>query len=230
LQKRHDIANDQFLAKEKAMKSNLWILWGFLLVLAGGLFLLDSLNLLELSGVFWGVVLGIGGLAFLSVYFADREHWWALIPGCTLLSVSALILLEGLFPDIVGDWGGSIVLGGIGLSFLLTFLTNRENWWALIPGGVMVTLAFVVGLDAFLADVETGGVFFLGLGLTFALVGLIPTPQGYMRWAFIPAVILLIIGLLIVVAMTSLINYLWALALIAAGLFLLVRALRTRRE
>jgi hypothetical protein len=211
------------------MKSNLWILWGLLLVLAGGLFLLDSLNVLELGDVFWGVILGIGGLAFLSVYFANREHWWALIPGCTLLSVSALILLDRFLPNGVGDWGGSIVLGGIGLSFLLIYFSNREFWWAVIPGGVMATLAFVVGLDEVLGDVEMGGVFFLGLGLTFALIGLLPSPQGNMRWAFIPAAILGIIGLLIVVALSSLINYIWALALIAAGLILLVRAFRPRR-
>jgi hypothetical protein len=70
----------------------------------------------------------------------------------------------------------------------------------------------------------------LGLGLTFALVGLVPTPEGQMRWAFIPAVILTIIGLLILVALSSLINYIWAVALIAGGLIIILRAFRTRRN
>lgn len=211
------------------MKSNLWIFWGFLLVLAGVLFLLDSLNFIAIGEVIWGVLLGVGGLAFLTVYFAWRANWWALIPGFVLLAIGSLILLERALPGGLGNWGGSIVLGGIGLAFLAVYLSNREFWWALIPAGVMATLALVVGLESALGGVEIGGVFFLGLALTFALVGLLPNPQGAMRWAFIPAVILGVIGLLIMVAMTTVINYLWSLALIAAGLILLVRAFRTRR-
>jgi hypothetical protein len=212
------------------MKSNLWILWGLLLILAGGVFLLDNLNLIEIGGFVWGILIGIGGLAFLSVYAAMRENWWALIPGVILLSVAALILADSFLPQGSGEWGGSIVLGGTGLAFLLVFLSNREFWWALIPAGVMITLACVVGLEDVLGGVETGGVFFLGLGLTFALVGLVPTPEGQMRWAFIPAVILTIIGLLILVALSSLINYIWAVALIAGGLIIILRAFRTRRN
>jgi hypothetical protein len=205
-------------------------LWGLLLILAGGVFLLDNLNLIEIGGFVWGILIGIGGLAFLSVYAAMRENWWALIPGVILLSVAALILADSFLPQGSGEWGGSIVLGGTGLAFLLVFLSNREFWWALIPAGVMITLACVVGLEDVLGGVETGGVFFLGLGLTFALVGLVPTPEGQMRWAFIPAVILTIIGLLILVALSSLINYIWAVALIAGGLIIILRAFRTRRN
>jgi hypothetical protein len=210
------------------MKSNLWIFWGLLLVLAGGIFLVDTLGIFEIGEVIWGVLLAVGGFAFLSVYASNREHWWALIPGCTLLSVATIIFIGEFVPGGTGDWVGSIVLGGIGLSFVLIYLNNREHWWALIPGGVMVTLAFAIALDNVLAGVEIGGIFLVGLGLTFALIGIVPTPQGQMRWAFIPAAILGIIGLLILVAMTSLINYIWAIALITGGLIILYRAYRTR--
>jgi hypothetical protein len=218
------------IKKENAMKSNLWVFWGLLLVVAGGVFLLDSLNMIEIGGLVWGLIIGLGGLAFLSVYAAMRENWWALIPGVILLSVAALILVESLLPQGAGEWGGMIVLGGTGLAFLLVYLTNREFWWALIPAGVMITLACVVGLEGLIGDAEIGGIFLLGLGLTFALVGLVPTPEGHMRWAFIPAVILAIIGLLILVAMSSLINYIWAVGLIAVGLVIILRAFRTRRS
>lgn len=75
---------------------------------------------------------------------------------------------------------------------------------------------------------ETGGIFFLGLGLTFLLVAIIPTPEGQMRWALIPAVILLVMGLLLTAALTQLINFIWPLALILLGLFLVLRAFRGR--
>ncbi len=71
-----------------------------------------------------------------------------------------------------------------------------------------------------------GGVFFLGLGLTFVLVGLLPSPQGKMGWAFIPAAVLLVMGIVLIGAFTALTNYVWALALIAIGIWLLLRALR----
>lgn len=208
------------------MRSTLNILWGLLLVLAGALFLLDNLGFVDVQGNIVGVIIGVGGLAFLSVYLADREHWWAIIPGMTLLGVAALILAGSYFPRLTDRWGGSFVMVGIGLAFLLIYLTRREFWWALIPAGVMGTLAVVIGLDDIIQGIETGGIFFLGLGLTFAIVALIPNPQGSMKWAYIPAGILGGIGLLILIVSSAVINYLWAVLLIAVGLFLLLRAVR----
>jgi hypothetical protein len=215
--------------KESKMRSTLNVLWGLLLVFAGALFLLDNLGLIEVRGAIWGVMIGVGGFAFLSVYLADREHWWAIIPGMTLLGVAALILMGSYFPRMTDRWGGSFVMGSIGLAFLIIYLAKREFWWALIPAGVMGTLAAVIGLSDILPGIETGGIFFLGLGLTFAVVALIPNPQGSMKWAYIPAGILGGIGLLILIAWTAVINYLWALGLIAVGLFLLLRAIRPAR-
>ena len=68
------------------------------------------------------------------------------------------------------------------------------------------------------------------IGLTFALVGLLPTPRGprSVRWAFIPALVLLIMGGVIFAAAEQLINYLWPVALILAGLYLVWRTFRPR--
>ncbi len=211
------------------MRTTLNVFWGLLLVLAGALFLLDNLNLIEVQGMIWGVLIGIGGFAFLSVYLADREHWWAIIPGMTLLGIAALILVSSYFPRLTDRWGGSIVMGAIGLAFLLIYLARREFWWALIPAGVMGTLAAVIGLSDIFEGIATGGVFFLGLGLTFAIVALVPSPQGSMKWAYIPAGILGGIGLLILITSTAVIGYLWAVGLIVIGVFLLLRALRPTR-
>ena len=57
------------------------VLWGLLLVAAGVLFLLNSTGTISIGDYQWAIILVIGGLAFLSVFLADREHWWALIPG-----------------------------------------------------------------------------------------------------------------------------------------------------
>jgi hypothetical protein len=203
--------------------------WGVLLIIGGIIFLLDNLGIFTIGETFWGVILGVAAIGFLSVYLSNRENWWALIPGMILLSVSALIIINAIFPGDTGALGGVIVLGGIGLAFLLIYLTNRENWWAIIPAGVMLTLSVVVLLGEAFSGIEVGGIFFLGLGLTFGLVAIIPTPHGQMKWAFIPAGIMIVMGLLITAALSPLINYIWPSALILAGLLLVFRAYIWRR-
>lgn len=203
--------------------------WGVLLIIGGIIFLLENLGIVAIGEAFWGILLGVAAIGFLSVYLTNRENWWALIPGMILLSVSALIILNTIFPGGTGELGGVIVLGGIGLAFLLIYLTNRENWWAIIPAGVMLTLSIVVLLGEVISGFEVGGIFFLGLGLTFALVAILPTPHGQMKWAFIPAGVMIVLGLLITAALSPLINYIWPVALILAGLFLVFRAYVWRR-
>src|SRR3990172_11604978 len=143
------------------------ILWGCLFIVGGVLFLLQNLGFLWLGDLFWTGLLGLGSLFFLSFFLQNRAHWWALIPGFTLLSLMTVTLLNWLIPDLGGSWGGSVILGGIGLSFFIIYLVDKANWWALIPGGVLLTLAATVGLEQFFPGLETAGVFFLGLGLTF---------------------------------------------------------------
>lgn len=202
------------------------ILWGGLLILAGLFFLLQNIGLFRLGDLFWSLMMGLAGIFFLSLFIQNRANWWALIPGCTLLGVAVVIGLGVLWPAAEDVLGGSIVLGSIGVSFIIIYLLDRQNWWALIPAGVMGTLTIVAGLDNILPGMETGGVFFLGLGATFALLALVPTPQGSMRWAWIPAFVLLLMGFLLIVAVTNLINYIWPVALIIAGGLLVFRTFR----
>jgi hypothetical protein len=176
--------------------------------------------------------MGGAGLFFLYVYLADRANWWALIPGIILLDLAVVVALSLTRLALLEDWAGPLVLGGIGLSFWAVYLARREHWWAIIPGGVLFTLAAVAGMDTVFQRMErrvdTGGVFFVGLGLTFALVGLLPIPRGRMRWAFIPALVLVIMGLFIFAAAEQLLNYLWPVALILFGLYLVFRTFRPR--
>jgi hypothetical protein len=204
------------------------ITWGVLLILGGLLFLLQNLELIVIGNLIWGLLFALGGFIFLSVYLSQREHWWSLIPGFVLLSLAGVVILGYLFPNLEARFGGSLFLAGIGLAFWLIYLTNRSHWWAIIPGGVLFTLVVVSGLDTVMAD--TGGLFFLGLGLTFALVAILPTPEGRMRWAFIPAGILSLMGVLLVAAAGEMINIVLPAFLILLGIFLVFRTLVPRRE
>jgi hypothetical protein len=205
------------------------ILWGLLLILAGVLFLLDLTGYISIGDYQWAIILGIGGLAFFSVFIADRKQWWALFPSFGLLIGAAVLFLETAFPELPGDLGGAIALGGIGLAFLIIYLINTENWWALIPAGALISLSLGLGLSVFIDGLEVGGVLLIGLGLTFGLIGLVPTQQGRMRWAFIPALILLAIGVIILLASFNLFLYLWPLGLIAVGVLIIYGVLKTRK-
>ncbi len=200
------------------------VLWGLLLVLAGILFLLNSIGTITIGDYQWAIILGIGGLAFLSVFLADRQQWWALFPSFGLLLGGTILFLESAFPGLSDDFGGVIALGGIGLVFLLIFLTNIKNWWALIPAGVLLSLAVML-----LLGFESGGVFLIGLGLTFGVLGFVPTEHGRMRWAFIPAVVLILVGIFVTLAVYDLFALLWPLALIAAGVMIIYFVIKTRR-
>jgi len=199
-------------------------LWGLLLVLAGILFLLNSIGTITIGDYQWAIILGIGGLAFLSVFLADRQQWWALFPSFGLLIGGTILFLESAFPGLSDDFGGAIAMGGIGLVFLLIFITNIKNWWALIPAGVLLSLAVML-----LLGFESGGIFLIGLGLTFGVLGFVPTEHGRMRWAFIPAVVLILIGIFVTLAIYDLFALLWPLALIAAGLVIIYFVIKTRR-
>ena len=206
------------------------IFWGGLLILAGVIFLLENMGLITIGELIWAILLGCGGIAFLTVFITDRQHWWALIPGCALVGVSITLFLEFFWPQAGSVTSGLIILGSIGLAFLIIYLLNWENWWALIPAGVLFTLAVVAVLDEVYPQMDTGSVFFVGLGLTFAALALLPNPIGQMRWAFIPAVILIVIGIVMAAVQFPVLSVVFALALIVVGIFFLFRAFQWRRE
>ncbi len=216
------------------------IVGGVLLIAAGVLFLLQSLGFITQGvDVLLAVLMGVGGLFFMALFLlGPAQRWWAAIPGIILLDLTALTALELLFPGLgcsvpVGglvlscsNLAGAGFLAGIGLSFWVVYAANRNQWWAVIPGGVLLTLAAVAAVGSAGQGTATGGLFFLGLAATFMLVGVLPAPHGRMGWAFIPAGIFGVLGLALLLSRTALINYAWALALIGVGLFLFIRALR----
>jgi hypothetical protein len=221
------IATNNMNIKPKITESR--ILWGGLLILAGILFLIQNLGFLRVGDLFWALLLLAASLFLLSLFIREKTNWWALIPGLTLLGIAAAVALSIFAPRYSDLWSGSIVLGGIGLGFLGVYIAERRHWWAIIPCGVLLTLAASAGLAHFINnDMANLGVFFLGIGVTFSAVALLPSPQGEMTWAWIPAGILLVLGGIFLVFSEKLLNYLWPLALILLGAFLILRTLRRK--
>ncbi|MFN2113928.1 MAG: hypothetical protein ACK2TT_12490, partial [Anaerolineales bacterium] len=189
------------------------LVWGSLLVLAGILFLLQEFQILGSAFQYlWVILMAAGAGVFLWIYLTKKDQWWAIIPGLTLVGLS-LVGLEDLVPAIPsGDWTGAIFLGCIGLAFWLVYLRRREQWWAIIPGGVLLTLALVAGFESLSGWTDV--MFFLGMGVTFALVALLPNQTHDTRWAFIPAGILALLGIGLFGPIQSAFNYIWPVLLV----------------
>jgi hypothetical protein len=194
------------------------ILVGATLILGGVMMLLDQTGILKGAvNLFWAAILAIAAAIFLFWFFSDRSRWWAAIPGFTLAGLAASFLLL----DRIG-WGGLAFLGGIGLGFWAIFFKERARWWAIILGGVLLTLGVTSVMGEAYGVVNSGGVFLVGLGLTFVTVALL----AKMKWAFIPAAVLLLLGFFLGTPFVGVMEFIWIGVLLVAGVILVVSAFR----
>lgn len=121
------------------------------------------------------LLLGLG-LGFWNIYFIDRgQHWWAIIPGGFMLALGAVIALSSRITDM--ELLAAVLFAGLGLTFfLLYWLAGAgRHWWALAPGGVLLTFAlFIFALQGLAVDSSTARWWPLLLilaGLGIGLVG-----------------------------------------------------------
>ena len=201
------------------------LLLGTLLVLGGLLSLLDALGIISnAGGIFWGSIFAAGGLIFLYMLVNNRENWWAAFPAFTLLGLA----LSSFLPESLEAFDGLVFFAGISLGFWWVYFTGTDRWWAIIPAGVLLTLGIVSAVDNSAAGIETGGLFFLGLGLTFILVAILPGDKTVRSWALIPGVILLVFGALLGTPYRGFTDYLWPGILILLGGYFVIRFFKNR--
>jgi hypothetical protein len=190
-------------------------LLGGALVAVGVLALLGTLGLAPaLSNVVGVALFAALGVAALALARRTGSHW-AMAAAFPAFGLALAILLPG-------DAGGAAFLWSLAAGFLSLFLAERSRWWALIPSGVLLTLGTIAAWGGGTGDATGGVLFFLGLALTFAAVWKLPPhPQA---WAVYPAAALA--GIAVLVG-TMAGGWLLPLALIAVGVYLVVRAQRT---
>ena len=201
------------------------IIGGVLLIGAGVIFLLSNLGMITLNwALFVGPMFAIAGLIFLLVFITNTDEWWALIPGFVLIGIGINAFMGQWLGASDGRVSGAIFLGFVGLPFFFIYLSHHDHWWAIIPGGVLLTLA---GVTLFTGNpLLEGGLFFMGLALTFALVYILPKPSGKLTWALFPAGILFLVALVVTLGATDLLGYIPPIALLLAGGYLIIRAIR----
>lgn len=109
--------------------------WGWLI--PTGIFAGTAITLFLVNRGVQGAVLGapvlLGiGLPFLAPFLMKpRKNWWALIPVWVFTVIVALLFLVDR--PIRGEAIGSLVLWSVALPFLIVYLIDRSQWWALIP-------------------------------------------------------------------------------------------------
>lgn len=215
------------------MKSFSWrIIIGAVLVLFGVLALLQSLGVLQYEGTLWGVFFGLvfaaAGAGFMMALFQDKvNHWWAAIPGMTLIGLGVLMTLAVLNvkPD---ELLPAIFMGCIGASFLIVYLLDRTRWWAIIPGGAVTSIAVMI------LFAQTGSwpavILFGGLAISFGLVAMTVRPGDRSRsWAWYPALAMLVLAAIVASTAGPLPGLIWPILLIAAGLGMVAWTLMGKR-
>lgn len=207
--------------------------WALFLVLVGVFLLLKNLGVFkEWGDVIWGGLFAAVGLGFLVWFLFNAGGWWRAIPGFTLLSIGTMTVLEARGMEL-GRWGAGMVLFGVALGFWASLLARRENWWAIIPGGVLTVVGLLVGLEESLGRLSWLGLFFVGLGLVFALLYFLPSVRLNTRWAAVPMAALILVGLVTLVSALSpaqTVLQWWPVLLLAGGLGLLAGSLGRRGE
>jgi hypothetical protein len=202
------------------------------LITLGALFLLQTLGVIDTElSLLWAVLFAAGGITFLYFYYLNREQWWAMIPGFTMLGIAAIIAVAEYGPSELRNVAGGIFMLSVGLSFMFIFLRNRQMWWSVIPMGFCLTIGVMIMSEPVLSRSDvTGAIFFLGGALTFGLLGFLPSSEGNLSWAFIPALVMLGIGGMILATAFQAFQIFGAAALILVGISLIVRIFMQREQ
>ncbi|MDH5507542.1 MAG: hypothetical protein OEZ02_10005 [Anaerolineae bacterium] len=213
-------------------KLKLQKLLGTLLIISGGLLLLQKFNYLQgnFGNIFLALSFGFTGYIFFRFYITHRSQWWSMLISLIMFSLAITNILSLIQPDLSNLYNLSVSYFVVGLGFLLIYISNRLHWWAVIPSGLLFTLGAISLVEnSPPPGIETGGVLFLGLGITFLLLSFLPTPYGRVRWALYPALPLLLIGTFLTFEQTSsYLDYTWPAIIILAGLYFLWGAFRRK--
>ncbi|KAA3620410.1 MAG: hypothetical protein DWQ05_00265 [Calditrichaeota bacterium] len=214
-------------------KSNNQVIGGIFLIAIGAILFLNELRYPFLDGAVWGafVIFVFSMIAFWG-YFQDRAPW-KLILGIFLLFLAAIILAEQM-GYIYGDYRGAFVLWSLAAAFLGVFFIKRDQWWALIPAGVLATLGLIVTLEAgwYFNDDFIPVILFFGFSTPFWILFFLRNDTNKLGWAIWPAAILLIFSVMLLgkVYFWDFEEFFFPGLLILIGGLLIFRSLRKDRN
>jgi len=201
-------------------------------LIPGGVMLFLALTTLlaDSAGGEWigSMFLFLIGLSFLVVYLNNRTRTWALLVAYILGVLSIAPAMSSGGGDTAAYFG-SVFLFAIALPFFVIYFRSAENWWAIIPAGVMTTLSIIAGLAiaGLIRNENQGGYanafLMFGLAITFAVVWL----RHAKEWAKVVTIVLTALAVASVF-FASYTEIFWPVAIILAGGYLLFTAMRPK--
>lgn len=205
---------------------------GLILILAGTFLSLEQFGLIPGSarnGLF-GALLAAAAIALFTLYITNTSRWWAAMVGFFVSGLAISSLLSTLMPEVGERLSGPLFLASMSLGFASVYITNREMWWALIPSGVMLSLAAVAYFESVPGELpfQPAGLLFIGLGLTFMLLSTIKSGGQRLSWGIYPGIPLFIFGLMLALGTEQSWAIVGPLMLIAGGAWLLYSSLRKK--
>jgi hypothetical protein len=201
-------------------------------LIPGGIMLFLALTTLvvDSAGGAWVGVFALLMIAvsFLAVYLNNQSRIWALIVAYVFAVISIAPLMSTVGRN--ANYFGAILLLAIALPFFVVYLRSATRWWAIIPAGVLTTVALIVTLaiSGFIRSQTEGGyvnaLMMGGLAATFAVIGW----RHAKTWAKIVTIVLAVLA---VASFIFANNYLVAgpVAIILLGGYLLFTALRPKK-
>jgi hypothetical protein len=147
------------------------LFWGILLVGGGAVALAQQLGYLDQfpeSAWMWVFAL-VSVVAFISYFTSGLKEWGWLFPAGIFGGLAVTIALAVNNVDSAAV--ASPLFFGLFIPFAAAYLTDRtKNWWALIPGGVMLFLAMTTLLVDNVGGEWVGSLFLFLIGLSFLVV------------------------------------------------------------
>jgi hypothetical protein len=182
---------------------------GLILIAIGAMALLGNIGILgDMPTTIFALGMGAAGVYLIRAFFKNHKQIWTSIVGFTFLGLA--------LASITGAMSGFYFLGMIGLGFAMIYRLEHKQWWAVIPGGVLLTLALMAGSEVIFPRWDAGPLFFLGLAATFGYLYV----NARKKWAVYPALALLVVALL---GVTFTGGWILPILLIGAGLYALNR-------
>jgi hypothetical protein len=169
------------------------------------------------------------GLSFVVVYLNNRTRQWALLVAYILFVLSIAPAMASFSGDTAAYFGSVFLLAIAVPFFVVYFRSEQQNWWAIIPAGVMTTLAVIttLAIAGWIRDAESGGqsnaILMSGLAITFAVIWL----RHAKPWAKIVTIVLAALAV-VSVFFVSYSEIIWPVAIILLGGYLLYTAMKPK--
>jgi hypothetical protein len=171
------------------------LVWGVVLFILAGLFLVESLDLIpDFSQAMWMAVLGAVCLFFVVVDFLNgKGNWRWLFP--IFITVGLILSAVLSLTTITPIWIGAILMVCISTPFWIVFLfDNKKNWWALLPAWATVALALIISVSEIWTRPMVGALVIWSVALPFIVI--------FFRyrihwWATIPGFFVILAGTMV---------------------------------